>query len=266
MVTYQLQRQLAQGGFADVHLAIRSDNGREYAVKRPRELWDPNTGLRLREEAARQRRAAGEFVVPIVDENHNCERPFVVLEYMPNGSLYDRIVRDRSAGRFPWRGCCALEAAADIARAIAHVHAKGIVHHDVKPANVLYDAQDRLILSDFGCAATKFPTGFAGSAGECGTLAYGAPEQPYESTAKVDIYPIGVILYELLMGYPLQPHWWAAEAVPWPFPGLQGTHAEIVEWIRRLAGPHPEWRPAAPTAALELRALQARFLAEHHAR
>lgn len=260
MPTYNLLQLLGTGGFADVHRAARSDTGMEVAVKILREPWDRLRRDRFREESVRQQRAAGPRIVRIVDENHDCEEPFVVLELMTNGSLADRLDREYGTRVQRWKACCALEATTEIAEALADAHARNLIHHDVKPANLLYNNAHRLVLSDFGCAATRLPTGIVSRRGVCGTEAYGAPEQQVGlSSVKVDVYAIGVILYELLVGAPLPQGWWT-KRIPWPFEGLGGVHVEIVTLIRMLANPTPTARPTAAQAAQLLSRARQRFM------
>jgi len=124
-------------------------------------------------------------------------RPYMVLEFLPGGTLEDRL-RD---GR-PLPDAETERIAREIATGLAHAHARGLVHRDLKPANVLFDADGRAKIADFGIARM----GGAGTLTEAGTLlgtaAYISPEQAAgePATAASDVYSFGVILFRMLTG------------------------------------------------------------------
>jgi serine/threonine-protein kinase len=124
-------------------------------------------------------------------------RPYMVLEYLPNGSLEDRL-RDGQ----PQTDAETLRIATEIAAGLAHAHDRGLVHRDLKPANVLFDAEERVKIADFGIARM----GTAGTLTEAGTVlgtaSYISPEQAGGLPAgpPSDVYSFGVILYRMLTG------------------------------------------------------------------
>src|ERR671933_506359 len=124
-------------------------------------------------------------------------RPYMVLEFMPGGTLEDRL-RD---GR-PLPDAETERIAHEIAAGLAHAHSRGLVHRDLKPANVLFDADGRAKIADFGIARM----GGAGTLTEAGTMlgtaAYISPEQGAgePATAASDVYSFGVILFRMLTG------------------------------------------------------------------
>ena len=178
---------------------------------------------------------------------------------MPEGSLEKRLARERAAGQSIWSACCALRAMTEVAEALADLHARGYVHRDVKPGNLLFDRRTgRLKLNDFGCAATVSTR--LVSQGVCGTPAYAAPEHATNPGYKSDVYALGVMLYELLIGERLPPQWWA-QGLVWPSQvHTCGLGAEVDGFIQRLAHYDPRYRPTAADAAGILRRLHARYL------
>ena len=124
-------------------------------------------------------------------------RPYMVLEYLPNGSLEDRL---RDGQRLTDRET--LRVATEMAAGLAHAHERGLVHRDLKPANVLFDAEERVKIADFGIARM----GNAGTLTEAGTVlgtaSYISPEQAAGLPAgpASDVYSFGVILFRMLTG------------------------------------------------------------------
>lgn len=258
-IVYELLTVIGRGGFADVHYGRRQGTGSVYAVKVLREAWDPFARQRFVEEARRQLRAQGDHVVRIVDWNLEAPQPFLVQEFMPEGSLEQRMHRERQAGQHIWTPCCALRAMSEVAEALAVLHARGYVHRDVKPGNLLFDKKTgRLKLNDFGCAATVSArlVGY----GFCGTLAYAAPEQATNPGPKSDVYALGVMLYELLIGELLPLQWWTQRLV-WPSQmHTCGLGADVDRMIQLLAHPDPRRRPTAKDAVQMLERARASYL------
>src|SRR6266849_8529875 len=170
--------------------------GRAVAIK----LLAPeaDTG-RFEREARAVAALAHPNITHLYDYGHSEGRPYIVLEYLPGGTLEDRL-RDRK----PLPDGETREIAAGIAAGLAHAHARGIVHRDLKPANVLFDEDGRPKLADFGLA--QMAAAGEGTLTEEGTLlgtaAYISPEQAHGEPATVasDVYSFGVILYRLLTG------------------------------------------------------------------
>lgn len=193
---YVVVRHIDSGGQADV-FEVHHVRGGRYAARVLREAWDPIAREDFRGSIARQLRAAGPGVVPVLAYNTTVTRPFMIMEYMPNGSLAAEVERRQSG--FGLRE--ALSIAVSIAEAVADSHAKNVVHGDVKPGNVLRNRAEAWVLGDFGSAVTVGSKEVLRASRWFGTPAYAAPEQLQGVTVQAsDVYPIGVMLCELLTG------------------------------------------------------------------
>jgi len=256
---YEKLSVLGQGSFGDVYRLHRPRDGNTFAGKFLRETWDPAAKARFQDEASRQMRAAGPGVVPIIGSNFDSEQ-FIVMPLMLGGSLRKKFQQEPSSGR---ACCCAVDLVADIAEALAQVHARGIVHHDVKPENILFDGDSRPALSDFGCAVTCFQANDGCGLPPCCTLEYAAPEHKTGTGQKGDIYALGVILYESVMGRPLPVGWWA-KRIRWPSQTRACTNFRMIDpMIQRLAAQEPQLRPTAQEAVAELRKIHTRICARN---
>jgi serine/threonine protein kinase len=197
---YEVKSELGRGGMATVYRAYDPRFEREIAVKvLPHELLhaDPQFRLRFEREAKIVAQLEHSAIVPVYDVGEANGQPYFVMRYMTGGSLSERI----KAGVF------SIEAAAQILGAIApgldEAHSKGIVHRDIKPSNILFDKQDNPYISDFGIAKlTQAQSGSVTGSAIIGTPAYMAPEQAQgdEVDGRVDIYALGIILFEMLTG------------------------------------------------------------------
>ena len=133
----------------------------------------------------------------IFDVGEHEGRPYIVMEYLAGGSLADRLTREgaQPLGR-------ALEWLGQAAAALDAAHASGIVHRDVKPANLLLDDEDRVKVADFGVASAAHLASFTEAGTVVGTAGYLAPEQARGETATPasDRYALAVVAFELLTG------------------------------------------------------------------
>ena len=123
----------------------------------------------------------------------------MVLEYLPGGTLEERLAATASRCRTTRR----VRIAAELAAGLAHAHARGLVHRDLKPANVLFDEEGRAKLADFGIARMAAGEGTLTEAGTVlGTAAYISPEQAAgePASAASDVYSFGVMLFRMLTG------------------------------------------------------------------
>ena len=198
---YRAVRPLGSGGSGTVWLARDEREGREVALKIvPRE---GKAGERAEREALavariRSPRCARAYSVAR-DERH----VYVAYEYIPGKTLRESIrAGELNDGK-------AVEAGAQMLEALDHAHRKGIVHRDVKPANVLLEESDEVSvrLLDFGLAQLDEADTLTAAGDVPGTLAYISPErlEGKPSTGAADVWAVGVILWESLAGY--QPFW-----------------------------------------------------------
>jgi serine/threonine-protein kinase len=199
---FLLTEELGQGGMATVWKAQDLDNDRRpVAVKVPLPIYGSGIGgwsLFQREEEI-GRRLDHPFVVKFMPPAAGARRPYVVTEYVPGRTLADHM---KASGPLPEHE--ALRIASQICAAVDHVHGSGIVHYDLKPANVMLCPDGSLRLIDFGLAHAAVRGRFAlsGAAPAIGSSGYVAPEQIRRKRGRksVDIYGIGAVLYEMLTG------------------------------------------------------------------
>jgi len=139
-------------------------------------------------------------VMQLYDYGEDAGRPYMVLEYVPGGTLENRLA---AANGKPLRDADARAVSAGIAAGLAHAHSRGVIHRDLKPANVLFDEEGRPKLADFGIARMAAGEGTLTEAGTVlGTAAYISPEQAAgePASAASDVYSFGVMLYRMLTG------------------------------------------------------------------
>ena len=197
---YQIVSPLGAGGMATVYLAHDPTLDRRVAIKIPNVDRLSADGLaRFNREAKAVARLEHQAIVPLYDYGDHDGRPYLVMRYLPGGSLADRL--ERRAFQLNE----ALGIIERIASALDYAHRQGILHRDVKPGNILFDDAGAAYLSDFGIArimnlsgeASLTQTGLA-----IGTAAYMSPEQALGQMVdgRSDIYSLGVVIFEMLAG------------------------------------------------------------------
>jgi serine/threonine protein kinase len=191
---YRLLEPLGRGAMSSVWLAHDDELQRQVAVKMLGATADP---ARFEREARAAAALSHPNIAALYDYGEERGRPYMVLEYLANGSLEDRL---RSGAPLP--DAETLRIAVEIAAGLAHAHERGLVHRDLKPANVLFDSEQRAKIADFGIARM----GDAGTLTEAGTVlgtaSYISPEQADGKPAgpPSDVYSFGVILFRMLTG------------------------------------------------------------------
>lgn len=194
---YELETMLGHGGMSEVWLARDRELGRRVALK----LLAPEADrARFEREARAVASLAHPNVMQLYDYGTDGGRPYMVLEYVPGGTLEERL---GAHGGAPLPDDETRRIASGMAAGLAHAHARGVVHRDLKPANVLFDGDGRPKLADFGIARLVAGEGTLTEAGTVlGTAAYISPEQAAgaPATTASDVYSFGVILYRMLTG------------------------------------------------------------------
>jgi Protein kinase domain len=189
---YCLERRIGGGGMASVWLASDGQLGRAVAVKVLSDALagDPGYRARFRREAKVAARLSHPSLVRVFDTGEEDGRPHLVMEYVPGPSLAARTAAGEQVD--------ANRLASELLGALAHIHRAGIVHRDVKPANVLFDPAGRAKLTDFGIAQPEDATRITQTGEVIGTLRYMAPEVAAgeSATPRSDLYATGVVLAE----------------------------------------------------------------------
>src|SRR5262245_38208847 len=196
---YVSPSRVASGGMGEVYRATDSVLGRVVAVKMLAERHARNEDVRARfkREALAAAQLSGQRnVVTVFDVGEHDGRPFIVMEYLEGGSVHDRL---RGGPVHPPR---ALSWLGEAAGALDAAHARGIVHRDVKPANLLLDGTDSVHVSDFGIASAAGLDALTLPGTVLGTAGYLSPEQARgePATPASDRYALGVVAFELLTG------------------------------------------------------------------
>lgn len=200
---YEIERELARGGMADVYLADDRQLKRKVAVKVlfPEFARDPSFVERFRREAQNAASLSHPNIAAVYDWGQERGTYYIVMEYVEGRSLRDII---RAEGSVP--AVVAARVAAELADALAFAHRRGVVHRDVKPGNVLITATGQVKLTDFGIAANQFDAdqGLTQTGAVMGTATYFSPEQAqgHPVDGRSDVYALGVVLYEMICGVP----------------------------------------------------------------
>jgi serine/threonine-protein kinase len=196
---YKLEAKLGSGGMSTVYLAKDSTLDRAVAVKvMHREMSEQADQLeRFRQEARAVAKLSHPNVVAVIDAGEDGGHPYIVFEYVEGETLKQRIAR---VGALDAQE--ALAYAIEIARGLTVAHARNMVHRDIKPQNVLIDAEGRAKLTDFGISRQLEQDGMTATGRVLGTTDYVAPEQAMGHPVDIrsDIYSLGVVLYEMLIG------------------------------------------------------------------
>src|SRR3954454_20540358 len=227
---YRLNSLLGSGATGSVYLAVRERDGERVALK----LLDPELAgdERFRRRVLRESEIAASLehphVVPIVDVGDTDEALYIAMRYVEGSDL-----RELLAAEGPLDPERALGLLGQVAGGLDQAHERGLVHRDVKPANILVDGEEHAYLADFGLAKhASSVSSLTADHAFVGTIAYVSPEQirGEEIDGRADVYSLGCVLYECLAGAP-------------PFDReseLAVVYAHLNERPARLADSRPE--------------------------
>ena len=186
---YRIERTLGSGGMAVVYLAHDEELRRRVAIKVLAEhlAEDDNFRARFLQESKLAGRLSHPNVVQVYDAGETEDSPYIVMEYVPGDTIAQR-------GKLSYRDAVPL--ALQACAGLQHAHAAGLVHRDVKPANLLVREDDVLKVADFGIARAAELTRLTQHGTVLGTAAYLSPEQAAgeEVTTATDIYSLGAVV------------------------------------------------------------------------
>ncbi len=196
---YELKHVVGTGGMSTVHCAFDTLLERNVALKILHDHYseDEEYVERFRREARAVAQLSHPNIVTVIDRGEEDGKQFIVFELVEGDNLKELVER---GGPLPVRRV--LELGLEIGRALAFAHAQGLVHRDVKPQNVLLNADGLAKVTDFGIVRSLDAVGQTETGTVLGTSHYIAPEQARGELvdAQTDVYSFGVVLYELLAG------------------------------------------------------------------
>lgn len=200
---YQVLARLGRGGMAEVYKGYQPNLDRYVAIKvlHPSMVEEADFVERFQREARNVARLRHPNIVQVVDSDVQGDFYFMVMEYLDGPTLRAALEEVHRRGEEMPLGV-ALRIVSDVAAALNYAHEMGVVHRDVKPANIMLDRTGRVILTDFGVAKMLSGTKLTATGTVLGTPAYMSPEQGagQPGDARSDIYSLGVVLYELATG------------------------------------------------------------------
>jgi len=193
---YRIDGKIGEGGMSTVFIATDLNSGTPIVLKRIRP--DMEARARVLREASVLSSLRHPNIVRVYEYIEQAEDGYLVVEYLPGGSLGDRLARD---GCVPEQQACTW--CRDALRAVNYAHENGIVHRDLKPSNLMLDGMGTVKVTDFGVARIFGDERITRSGEQVGTVKYMSPEQivsPETVYHSTDVYSMGVVLYELLTG------------------------------------------------------------------
>lgn len=229
---YLIKREIGAGGMATVYSAVQTSLERDVALKvmNPAMISDPTFSRRFMQEARTLASLAHPNIVAVYDVGITDEKlHYFSMQHLPHGDFLHRIrdgINEREV----------LRVVAGVARALGFAHQRGFVHRDVAPGNVLFDANNNPVLTDFGIARAVSKTSRITNAGvSVGTSHYMSPEQARggDVDGRSDIYSLGAVTYEALTGHA-------------PYDGDDGfaiAYAHVFEPVPRLPQHLQHWQP-----------------------
>ncbi|MBP1705849.1 MAG: serine/threonine protein kinase with sensor(s), partial [Chloroflexi bacterium] len=240
---YRLVELLGQGGMATIYRAQDAQLAREVAIKllRPEYGSDPDFVARFRQEAQAAASLSHPGIVAVYDFGTDAAGPYLVMELVDGEDLGALLRRN---GPLPARQAARL--VAEVARALEAAHARGLVHRDVKPGNIMITRSGQVKVADFGIARAWADARVTLPGVTLGSVHYFSPEQALgeATTPASDVYSLGIVLYELLTG-----------RRPW-----EGDSAASVA-MARISAPAPVVSDVRPNVPPALEAIDRKALA-----
>ena len=229
---YKIEKTLGAGGFAVVYLARDLNLKRKLAIKvlSPDLITSKTVLERFRREAETVAQLSHPHIVPLHFIGQKDDLLYLAMECIDGGSLADWIERD---GKLKTEDV--IRVISEVASALGYAHKRGVIHRDIKPHNVLIEAETgRTLVTDFGIARTAEGSSLTASGMLVGTPAYLSPEQVTGAPTdhRADIYALGVMAYEMLTGQP-------------PFTGPTPT-AVLMKRLSEAPTPIAKLRPDTP--------------------
>jgi serine/threonine protein kinase len=261
---YRIEARLGQGGMGVVFRARHERGGAVVALKVLRDELAADDAFRRR--LAREARAAAEIdhpnLAPVLESGEADDRLYLAVRYVDGRSLAERL---RAEGPLPTAGLVRL--AAEVGGGLDALHRRGIVHRDVKPANILIGSDGTAVLGDFGLAKGRAYTVLTRPGQVLGTLDYLAPELIRGEPAgpPSDLYALGCVLFECLAGAPpfagrgiLRVGMAHLEEEPGdPAAGRADVAPEVSWTVRQALAKDPAGRPTNATALARMLRLAA---------
>jgi serine/threonine protein kinase len=245
---WEVGEVLGRGAVADVFAALDTATGAPVAVKVVR-VTDGDAVARFEREIEALEGVDHDGIVAVLGHGELADgRPFVVLEHAAGGSLEGVLAR----GPLGPAGAAAL--GAQLGRALQHTHQRGVVHRDVKPANILLDDQGRPKLADFGIAQLAGSATLTLAGWTMGTPAYLAPEQLQGGAVgpAADVYALGLVVLEAATGeraFPGEGMAAALARLDRPVAVPDSLPVGLAAALRAMTAPEPGDRPSAGSAA-----------------
>ena len=234
---YEIVEFVGKGGMALVYRAIDRRTGHSVAVKilRPEFNKDKEFLNRFEREATTASKMSHHNIVNLLDVGQEGEMRYLIMEFVDGRTLKDVIVQ---RGALP--PSLAAQIAIRILSALQHAHKNGIIHRDIKPQNILVDAEGHVKVSDFGIARIIGANTITTDDSVMGSVYYFSPEQAKgeEVTFASDLYSVGVVLYEMLTG-------------KLPFAG-ENAVAVGMQHLTAKATPISELKPDTPPAIVRV--------------
>lgn len=197
---YEIKSLIGRGGMAEVYRARNPDLNQDVAIKflRPQIVDSPEQLARFQQEARAAAALNHPHILRVYDFDTTGPAPYMVMELIEGPTLRDLIAHH--PGRLPIER--AIKLFAQVAEAVGYAHARGIIHRDIKPGNVLIAPGDRALLTDFGLARILGGSRLTTSEVSLGTPAYMSPEQAagLDTNKSTDIYALGVLFFEMVTG------------------------------------------------------------------